>query len=92
MRVKDLQENEFQYFYKTYLNTLDEQDDLKSALQNGKESFKGLVHGLTDGQFKYSYGEGKWTVAEVLVHLKVMLIKEPKKIYLKNIFLFVTPQ
>ena len=69
MRVKDLQENEFQYFYKTYLNTLDEQDDLKSALQNGKESFKGLVHGLTDGQFKYSYGEGKWTVAEVLVHL-----------------------
>ncbi|HDZ05893.1 hypothetical protein LCGC14_0122650 [marine sediment metagenome] len=69
MRVKDLQENEFQYFYGTYLKTLEKQDDLKSALQNGKESFKDLVFSLTDEQLKYSYGEGKWTVAEVLVHL-----------------------
>ena len=69
MTVKDLQEDELQFFYGTYLKTLDEQEDLKSALVNGRKSFEDLVHGLTDEQFLYSYGEGKWTVAEVLVHL-----------------------
>ena len=69
MTVKDLQEDELQFFYSTYLKTLDEKEDLKSALLKGRKSFEDLVHGLTDEQFLFSYGEGKWTVAEVLVHL-----------------------
>lgn len=69
MTVKDLQQDEFQFFYGTYLKTLDVNEDLKSALLKGRKSIKDLVHGLTEDQFLYSYGEGKWTVAEVLVHL-----------------------
>ncbi|MEP2279692.1 DinB family protein [Maribacter sp.] len=69
MTVKDLQEDELQYFYSAYLKTLDEQEELKSALLKGRKSIEDLVHGLTDEQFLLSYGEGKWTVAEVLVHL-----------------------
>ncbi|MDF4203178.1 DinB family protein [Maribacter sp. SA7] len=69
MRVKDLQEDELQFFYSTYLKTLDEQEELKSALLKGRKSIEDLVHGLTDEQLLLSYGEGKWTVAEVLVHI-----------------------
>ncbi|MEP2238549.1 MAG: DinB family protein [Maribacter sp.] len=69
MRVKDLQEDELQFFYSTYLKTLNEQEELKSALLKGRKSIEDLVHGLTDEQFLLSYGEGKWTVAEVLVHI-----------------------
>lgn len=69
MRVKDLQKDELQFFYGTYLKTLDEQDDVMSALLKGRKSFEDLVHGLTEEQFLYSYGDDKWTVAEVLVHI-----------------------
>ena len=69
MKVKDLDNTELQYFYGTYLNALEKEEDLKSALLNGKKNFIELVEHLTDEQFLFSYGEGKWTVAEVLVHL-----------------------
>jgi len=69
MKVKDLENSELQYFYGTYLNTLNEEEDLKSALENGKKNFQQLIENLTKYQLMYSYGEGKWTIAEVLVHL-----------------------
>ncbi|WP_405414985.1 DinB family protein [Maribacter sp. Asnod1-A12] len=69
MRVKDLREDELQFFYGTYLRTLDKQEDLKSALLKGRKSIEDLVYGLSDEQLKYRYGDDKWTVAEVLVHL-----------------------
>ena len=69
MKVKDLENSELQYFYETYLNALNEEEDLKSALENGKKNFQQLIENLTKDQLMYSYGEGKWTIAEVLVHL-----------------------
>ncbi|WP_321827304.1 DinB family protein [Maribacter dokdonensis] len=69
MKVKDLENSELQYFYGTYLNALNEVEDLKSALENGKKNFQQLIENLTKDQLMYSYGEGKWTIAEVLVHL-----------------------
>jgi len=69
MTVKDLQENELHYFYGTYLRTLNERVNLKSALIAGKKAFQDLVDGLTDEKLLLSYGEDKWTVAEVLIHL-----------------------
>lgn len=69
MKVKDLENSELQYFYETYLNALNEEEDLKSALENGKKNFQQLIENLTKDQLMYSCGEGKWTIAEVLVHL-----------------------
>ena len=69
MKVKDLENSELQYFYETYLNALNEEEDLKSALENGKKNFQQLIENLTKYQLMYSYGKGKWTIAEVLVHL-----------------------
>lgn len=69
MKITDLQENEFSFFYGTYLNALGENEDLMSALLKGKEWFQAFTQNLTDEQLTYRYGEGKWTIAEVLVHL-----------------------
>ncbi|WP_339840396.1 DinB family protein [uncultured Maribacter sp.] len=69
MRITDLQVDEFNFFYATYLKKLDEQEDLMSALLKGQEWFQNFVAELNNEQLAYSYGEGKWTIAEVLVHL-----------------------
>ena len=69
MKITDLQKREFDFFYSTYLNALGEDENLMSALYSGREWFKSFVEGLTKEQLGYKYGEGKWTIAEVLVHL-----------------------
>ncbi|MFC3974013.1 DinB family protein [Maribacter confluentis] len=69
MRISDLQENEFNYFYATYLRTLDEEDDLLMALIQGREWFQSFVERISTEQLAFKYAEGKWTIAEVLVHL-----------------------
>ena len=69
MRIIDLQVDEFNFFYATYLRKLDEQEDLMPVLLQGQEWFQNFVAELNDEQLAYSYGEGKWTIAEVLVHL-----------------------
>ncbi len=69
MKITDLKENEFNSFYATYLKALGDRDDVMSALIKGKRWFQAFVEDLKDDQLTYSYGEGKWTIAEVLVHL-----------------------
>ena len=69
MTITDLHKEEFDFFYATYLRKLENQEDLKSALLTGKEWFKNFISELTAEQLAFSYGEGKWTIAEVLVHL-----------------------
>lgn len=69
MKITDLKKNEFNYFYATYLNTLDKNEDLITALANGRNWFQAFVSDLEDTQLTYSYESGKWSIAEVLVHL-----------------------
>ena len=54
MKVKDLENSELQYFYGTYLNALNEEEDLKSALENGKKNFQQLIENLIIHQIKAS--------------------------------------
>lgn len=69
MKTADLLKNEFNYFYATYLNTLDKDDDIMTALEEGKKWFKDFVDGLKEDQLGYKYAPEKWTIAEVLIHL-----------------------
>lgn len=69
MKITDLKEEEFSFFYNTYLKTLDDNEDLMSGLLKGKEWFLAFIQSLTEEQLAYSYGDDKWTIAEVLVHL-----------------------
>tara|TARA_R110002051_G_scaffold165130_3_gene235957 strand:+ start:19984 stop:20505 length:522 start_codon:yes stop_codon:yes gene_type:complete len=69
MKISDLQEDEFNFFYATYLRKLNNDEDLMAALIDGKKWVESFVEELKEDQLLFSYGEGKWTIAEVLVHL-----------------------
>lgn len=69
MKTSDLLENEFNYFYATYLNALDKDDDIMSALVEGKKWFTTFMGSLEEDQLKHKYAPGKWSIAEVLTHL-----------------------
>lgn len=69
MNVTDLQESEFNFFYATYLNTLNNEEELLPALAKGRDWFVSFVQKLTKEQLAFSYESNKWTIAEVLVHI-----------------------
>lgn len=69
MTITDLHKEEFDFYYATYLKKLEDQEDLKSALLIGKKWFQNFVAELNSEQLAFSYVVGKWTIAEVLVHL-----------------------
>ncbi|UWX56304.1 DinB family protein [Maribacter litopenaei] len=55
-------------FYNVYINTLDDVN-LMDAFSEGKEWFLDYVKELPLEKLGFSYGENKWTVAEVLIHI-----------------------
>ena len=69
MKKKDLKENEFGHFYATYLNMITNDEELLQCLEEEKERFIQFADKLTTAQLKHKYAEGKWTVAEVLIHI-----------------------
>lgn len=69
MKKTDLLANEYGYFYTTYLNVLDDGDELLDSLWNGKKWFTEFVEQLSDEKLNHRYAKDKWTVAEVLLHI-----------------------
>jgi len=68
MKKSELGTEEFNHFYATYINTL-ENVDLNEALLNGKKWFINFVNELPVAKLQHRYAEGKWTIAEVLLHI-----------------------
>ena len=69
MTTSDLQKDELSYFYGTYLKALDSEVGLLEALLEGKDWMESFIRNLPVDRLGYRYGEDKWTIAEVLVHL-----------------------
>ncbi len=44
-------------------------DDILLFLNNQAKEFSNLINNLTEDQLNYSYGEGKWTLREVVMHI-----------------------
>ena len=68
MRLSELEENEFNHFYATYLNMVGE-ESLMEALESSRDWFVSYSSVLTAEKLAYAYGPTKWTVAEVLIHI-----------------------
>lgn len=68
MRKSELQDLGNSNFYNTYLNTL-EDVNLMDAFHQGKEWFIDFLKELPLEKLGFAYGENKWTVAEVLLHI-----------------------
>ncbi|MFH6603753.1 DinB family protein [Maribacter algicola] len=55
-------------FYKKYIDTLGDVE-LMDMLRRQMNNFPKFIESIPDDQMDYSYGEGKWTITEVLLHI-----------------------
>lgn len=69
MKLAQLQEGDCPPFYKTYLDTLEPGTELLGQLESQLENFPHFIAGIPPEKWHYRYEEGKWTVAEALVHV-----------------------
>lgn len=69
MKKKELSGAEFKEFYGTYLNTLPDDTVLMDQLEKGFENFPKFIRSIPEDKLKYAYAEGKWTIAQVLLHI-----------------------
>ncbi|WP_034922249.1 DinB family protein [Gillisia sp. CAL575] len=68
MTTSQLQNSEYHAFYQTYIDKLPD-ENLISILKDQKEEFVIFLKGLQEEDLKFSYAEGKWTVAQSLQHI-----------------------
>ncbi|NDV15000.1 DUF664 domain-containing protein [Muricauda sp. TY007] len=68
MMLSELPSSEYNPFYQTYIMALGNVD-LMEELRKGKDDFLTLLQQIPEEKLYYAYAEGKWSLAEVLVHI-----------------------
>ena len=68
LRSIDLHTGEYHPYYGRYIDILNGLE-LFGALESGMSLMSSLIDEIPKQKLYYAYAEGKWTVAEVLVHL-----------------------
>lgn len=68
MTTKNLQSDEYNPFYQTYIDRAD-QLTLKEGLKHNSENVIAFFEHIPENKHEYSYQEGKWTIKEMLQHI-----------------------
>ncbi|MDF0717242.1 DinB family protein [Muricauda sp. 334s03] len=68
MVLLELPSSEYNPFYQTYIMALDNVE-LIEELKNGKKTLLSLLDEIPEEKLNYAYAEGKWSLAEALVHM-----------------------
>ncbi|WP_222984109.1 DinB family protein [Flagellimonas meishanensis] len=69
MKRSDLPTSEYNPFYHNYILAIQEDTTLNEELVLGKDRFLKLIQDITDEKLRYAYAPGKWTIAELCVHI-----------------------
>ncbi len=68
MRKSELAEGDYNPFYQTYVDTLGDVE-LMDIHQKQLKNFPEFIESIPDSKLNHAYEEGKWTIAEVLIHI-----------------------
>jgi len=68
MKVSDLSTSEYNPFYHNYILSVGK-GSLLEELNGGRDEFISFLENLPEAKLGYAYAQGKWTLAEVLVHV-----------------------
>ncbi len=68
MLRSELPTSEYNPFYHTYILALGD-IDLIQELNRGRDEFLALLEEIPENKLGFAYAEGKWTLAEVLLHI-----------------------
>lgn len=65
---KYLNTEEFNSYYSTYINLVEQEDIVASLQQNLKEMLS-FYKSIPEDKWSFSYAKGKWTIKEIMQHL-----------------------
>ncbi|MBT8290636.1 MAG: DinB family protein [Muriicola sp.] len=68
MKTSELKEHEYNPYYRAYIEALGEVDLMKT-LRKQIKNYPQFLASIPEDKLNYQYAEGKWTVAEVLLHV-----------------------
>jgi len=68
MVLSELPSSEYNPFYQTYIMALGDVE-LIEELKNGRKVLLSLFEEIPEEKINYAYAEGKWSLAEALVHM-----------------------
>ncbi|WP_127136617.1 DinB family protein [Flagellimonas oceanensis] len=68
MVLSELPSSEYNPFYQTYIMALGDVE-LIEELKNGRKVLLSLFEEIPEEKLNYAYAEGKWSLAEALVHM-----------------------
>lgn len=68
MRLSDLAKGDYHPYYEPYIQALGDVD-LVEMLEKQHHNFPQFLAGIPEDKIGHRYAEGKWTVAQVLVHI-----------------------
>lgn len=67
MTVKDLNPNEYNSYYQTYLEKTNS-SELKEGLRNNRDKVLLFFNNIPSEKYEFRYEVGKWTIKEMLLH------------------------
>ena len=62
------EKNEYAAYYETYVSLVEE-TDIVSVMENQLSEVRDLLAGISEEKSNFRYGEGKWSIKELLGHL-----------------------
>ncbi|PHR98219.1 MAG: damage-inducible protein DinB [Leeuwenhoekiella sp.] len=69
MTREDLDHNEYNAYYKNYIELLQKDASLIKALENGLKKSLSFYKVIPQEKWQYAYASGKWTILEILQHV-----------------------
>lgn len=68
MKTSELKEHEYNPYYRAYIEALGEVELMKT-LRKQIKNYPQFLASIPEDKLNYHYAEGKWTIAEVLIHV-----------------------
>ncbi len=62
-------ENEYDAYFRQYIKLVNLEESIIKNLENSQTYFYDLLNGLSEEKYNYRYGQGKWTIQEVVQHI-----------------------
>ena len=69
MKKQDLKHNEFDIYYKRYIDKLDDNSELIESFEKGKLDMISFYKSIPEDKLNYRYQTEKWSIKEILQHL-----------------------
>lgn len=68
MKPSALQTSDYNPYYKTYIDKIGDAD-LLASMEKQLNNFPKFIASIPEDKWAYAYADGKWTVAEALLHI-----------------------